>query len=841
MRSESSRVRNLRPAVRAEPEEERISQEDSDIEIAEAELESYGLTRDDLRELLDNSERIASKREPQREAAWSSDRVRVKCKCAGTRRANIKRLIEQFEQQQVASISQSEERYQRQRNNKMRDIITRVRYHNSSSSEASSNAPDDNEARRGQEALDSKQMQCKHDTSSEESCVIYGTGCNDDERDNAYINTEPHSSARFKFNDCNYKQNGTKTAISQRVKSKGVPVLPTNESPDFRRLTELRWQRPTDGSQYSFKASQSRQAKTGRKLINTERREKSRPTTAQVAATWGPNIVRHQASDSRLRLKQLAQIRRQQEPKYHVKRPEKVDQVEQIIEQLEKVSQELRDDDQLMDRAERRDWPASYYEQFERASSQSEEPESSEFNQGFGRRDDMDSLEIVEVSKSHSRITRNYRQVITHSTKPKPSAFADRFQDDLAYRRLNQATSTSKSNLDYPEQSYLLCSAAPHGSGPSCSPFSEPAEASTTPNSTLERQLRHDDLSYRQYVKRKPDPPEPPFGIPRQSATASSHSTASHYLHRLDHNGQQVEQPTVNSWYCTTRPNVDQSSQTMDFLEKGKQRTDSRVSFCDTADKYFGAGRESADSGVAVASTINGSPITRPLVMNNDRSSSYPAGQVKSVGCNDDAVDEEDLSEELGYYNDEESRSFIYSDPICDSPTPEKYQAEFLATPSRLRSHIKLENPRSRSPLLRVATPSPSKPSKVTTTNSRPETPIVTVQCYEDTLKRKRKESADRDELECRYDFDDEEDEDLEHSAGRNIVVVDKFPGESPEDDSSLERINFRASSRASQYDADDESVANITMTQPRNAGPGGPSFSIGPYKSIKKPSLKIL
>lgn len=980
------------------------------IEIGESDLESNGLTYEEFCKLIEEFSKeypfkVAKKnhlkekeKSPRKslpkfgtdnnnnynynndEYLASANGIQLRCKCPGTKRSTIAGLIEQFEQQVkvdcLDSVLVSDEcnnnnnnnNYKQHDNiiktNRMRDIITRVKYNNSSSSSEcedrdrdrdrkilnsvryengnGNNNNNNNEEEEEQEFDDEEQE-------DDNDCIIYETGCDDATNENSYSNNksdhDDDDDEELEWvrseNDRNGNRNGTKKttkSLSERLRLKGVPVLPrtslksntnsdiktsnkfnnrsrrvrshrrlvnsNNEEfePNIKQLTKLRWQPPTDGSQYlegrfnrGYKKSSNANANCDDDDDDDDQNYKNNKPEAKTKtsfrcpsgvsstgiAQFGPSIVRYQPSNSRRRLDQLARIRRLKEPKYRMKRPEKAAKVEQIIEQLEKVNAQWEEDEQLLDRAERRDWPEKYYSQYKNTTNDNKRLDSSieqdkEFldDINLGCREEMDSLEVAEVYKSHSRLSRSsYIELSRPPTgfssnsnyRARPSPFADRYADDLAYRRLNRTNviangiqKQTNHNPEYPEQSYLLCSAAPFGYSASCSPSSDylVTQGPCSANSTLERRMIHnDDLYFRQNVKRKPDPPEPPFGIPRQPASASAHSTASHYLRRSD--CDQVRQPNNNWNYNVKTENSPVSNR---YSSTKIKSGESRVSFHEGTNdnhKLGLIGRESVDSGVAIASNMNESPVARnsnlDMANSHKQSSSVTPIETNSIniGFTDDAADELDLNEELGFYNDEESRSFIYKDEACESPIQETYRAEYMATPIKSRPSIMVENLRSKSPLLTKNTTTPiSTMDKIKSQNKddSPDTPKVMIQSYTDSMKRRRNQSnygasPATDSLECRLDFDDDEEDDDDEELVRGFVVVDQNLDDSSLNESSIERLNYRASSRASHYDADDEDqqLASITMMRPRKTGPDAPVFSIGAYRSMRKKGLKIL
>lgn len=750
--------------------------------------------------------------------------------------------------------------------------------------------------------------------------------------------------------DDNYVNNNEGSSASlHHISIKGVPVLPSR-IPDPRKLTETHWQPPTNGRQYdknyskrgSSKHHSQRSKHSEKQQADDHERQPADPylagdrrvctaSSTTAAACVGPSIVKHQPSSSRRLLNQLARLRRLSEPNYRVRRPEKVAQVEALIEQLERATVEWEQDDLLLDRAESRDWPAQYYQRFGSTSApttnRSDKPTSScrrqvsgtsetQVNQAvdFGHRLYVDPFEANEIAKSHSSAYRQTTRQRTmtpeqHNTwsagcsggrqrrpsRQLPSAFADRYSDDLAVRRLSRSPSAStraasSTSLVYsqPEaqMSYLLCSNA---YTPSMKGAGNPL---ATWDTEIEQRARADDLHYRS-VKSKLEPHEPPFGIPRQQQV-------------VYYNSADTQDVRVNN-----RP----------AKELGTKRSESKVSFVDRCmemkkkkktrpvgeDRDSRAGCASADSGVVggfgspsvsggrqstASSRLTPTPtsphygerIESPLNQRRPPIATSTSHQQSAADYayvdEDDIAQEVDLDEELARANSRLSQ--VETDPGrssalwsagCESPAVELYTAEYRATPVRRRPKINIENPKSKSPLLKVSTGKkpPVDESRHKTISARKEeekagfnradthTPVQ-VQCYTDILKRNNSSKL-VDELECQYDFNDDDYDDDDDDDGyidtgevrRAVRTTTLEPSDSSMNESSLERLNYRGGQSRQHCDDNNIDVTRTNnkatqqshktdSTTTKKASNTRPLFSIGEYKPLNKPgSLKIL
>lgn len=873
--------------------------------------------------------------------------VNSRCSCSGRRRSNLSGLIELFEQKLQLELSTScsrdsspeplsarerlrsefkkkiqkqqavgdysnkelEKDKQKQSDIKMRDIITPVKYQATTISNSSTDC-------------DSTEFE-------------FVQRLNTDERSN--------------YDD---QATDSRNKSLHHVAVKGVPVLP---KPNVQKLTKTRWQPPTDGrqyeqrcstpsssyipphhskssssskkevgingdledSEYTSDSSHSSQEQQLRKsvspdfrragIIGNSKRLVGGSTSASLAATRGPPIIKHQTTSSRRLLNQLARIRRLNEPCYRVKRPEKVAEVEKLIERLEKATADWEEDEHLLDRAELRDWPLEYHKRFsdqrerEEEAGRIDQPTPIRLNEdtqeqdsfeNFGCRLDVNPLEQDTITRSHyyntmtgSHLNKQLQSnsansTLTNRASRRSRAFADRYLDDLAVRRLScgkfssslntQSSSSSSSvvqiNLNQPQMSYLLCSNA---YTPSISTNIYSAYE------TLDQRAKNDDLHFR-YVKNKPESHEPPFGIPRQLTNVASHSSASHYLRRQD-----LRRPATTTCascacgnnYKSTTNSSNNRNDNEEFYQQtiNSKRSDSKVSFNDTVDRAGGS--TSVDSGVAASSPYsNGrqssatsrlTPTTSPLILDSSNNlrlrakSSHQETPIEQYVYEDDVTQEVDLDEMLAkepYY--QPSRlgfDLEYDQSICESPLLERHKAEIKATPIRRRPKINIENPRAKSPLLRIATkeirPQSEKPAKLDNISNLSEQQLkVEIQCYND--KRERPSRKSTSELECKYDFHDEEDDEDNDEKDDEVVEGEKGENFIEKQASRIVNTNYETSDSSLVNETPsnihlnyrgEESKTNVDTQSKQKQDKSGPSFSIGEYKPLNKPNLKIL
>lgn len=785
----------------------------------------------------------------------------TRCNCSGRRRATLAGLIELFEQKvhvedpssnccsrageaatrlplvsksRTKTISNLNVNRTTNNNNKseqMRNIITPVKY----------------------------QLSETDETDEEEE---------EGESEQETANLTRQSSTRLAGNSS--RDNRSTEAASHHVAIKGVPVLPQS-----RKLTATNWQPATDGRQYDRPRSGQKtreQQSVAEDYLQTPSKRIAgtrKISSGFLAATRGPSIVKHQASSSRRLLSQLARLRRLDEPNYRVKRPEKVAQVESLIDQLERATVEWEEDDYLFDRAERRDRSQQHQQLF--PETPNERAETIHVID-FGCRNDVNPLEENAIARSHSMLSMKqqslhmdqqlhdnqvrYRAAGSWSSSlgrpaqaSRHGVLSNRYYDDLAVRKLSSnSPSVRQSRLSLTpdaqtemqvnfssghQMSYLLCSNA-------YTPAIDDADWDI-----LDRRVRLDDLHYRN-IKNKPDPHEPPFGIPRQPALAGTHSSASHYLRRQMNEPTASPSPTCRC-SCSCAQHQPQQHQQVAYrnnLQAAQKRADSRVSFVDRTSISDNHGYASNDSGVAGGgtpvslgerqSTLYRATPSSPLdVARSTKTRSTQENLVKQHQRSDfEYADTEEVDldlnlDETGQVGLEELKSQWSP---CESPALERYMAQIRATPVKRRPMINIENPRSKSPLLRAA-------KRIVTPSTSTERPtsqdIIQVQCYGDTNRNCSPPTRQISELECHYNFNDDDDE-LEQPKARKIVTTNLDSGDSSPNESSIERYNYRGQNRTIRSGLPDErsnTEKNIKK----------PLFSIGEYKPLNRPNLKVL
>lgn len=206
---------------------------------------------------------------------------------------------------------------------------------------------------------------------------------------------------------------------------------------------------------------------------------------------------------------------------YKIKRREdELSELERLYESLN-----LEHDDELLDRAERRDLPIQFQINWSKYDSRSQvNGDQGVFDQiandkydCFNKRRSVGTMEALITLRSHSPSPRTppYRR----------SAIPDIVNDDYAFRKYLQYTRTlrptrSDSNVN---GSYLLMSSA---YTPTLK-VDEVFKDANVPNPDIEQ----DDLSYRKLKQADAAnvlPPHPPFGIPN---CIVGHSSPTDYLH----------------------------------------------------------------------------------------------------------------------------------------------------------------------------------------------------------------------------------------------------------------------------------------------------------------------
>lgn len=715
------------------------------------------------------------------------------------------------------------------------------------------------------------------------------------------------------------------------------------------------------------------QLRPAREVGSTSRQARN-TTSTTLGADLGPQLVRHSSSSSRHKLRQLARLRRKQNLEYRVRRPKEIEKVERLINELEQVSDTWNEDERLLDRAARRDWPL-----LERARLSSELHRSDEENSDigslvttattttdFGLRNRVHPIEMESIERAHANLrypNRSRRQLDSISLNgsvgsgarlSRRSLFADKYSDDLAVRRLRQTSSSpSPSQFGLPRDplgrcnlSYLLCT-----------PAYTPSPINTIDGSIeIERErllanpipIDSDDLLWRRVRTPTNDKAHEeedlPFGIPKRSQQQYRSSTAS-------------------------LPNDEVQTKVDTKIDTNNQRSESRVSFAAEDELKSATPVESssytsnelmktslhrcisADSGVVAPGAGTATATTTPPGDDGDFSQNNHRNE-SDVSVTD-YFNEQTVREQIRQLviGPEETQtpkisrtnSFEYFRPSfrCESPTFERLRAQLSRTPSRQRPHIPIENPRSKSPLLRApAPPIKERPEDQTATKSiddssnrsstdpRDEEEIVIVQSYTDSMKRRRKKEkrkslkdhkqdgnieplttvttfsstrttktlktiqkerlcGSKDELECEYEFSDDTTESDnsniaadkvdrsnqeaanvryhpitltdELDSGNTTTTVDsedlrrngvvlQVPNKAEKDsrtgeNSTKQMRNLLGLARSQNSDREDyvvptmKKISGATTTNIHSK----PFFSIGEYRPLNKPNLKIL
>ncbi|XP_076313297.1 uncharacterized protein LOC143226342 isoform X2 [Tachypleus tridentatus] len=209
---------------------------------------------------------------------------------------------------------------------------------------------------------------------------------------------------------------------------------------------------------------------------------------------------------------------------------------EDALQELEEMYRSLKlNDENLLDRAERRDLPIKF--QLSRParldvlqnslnSDKESNPRSDVINYLMIQKDNnsiQSSADITEKESFDYGLNLNHMRR-TRTPPARRSAVPDKITDDAAYRRIQNNVKKSPTSPDNNGNiSYLLCS-------PAFTPTIEVEEFFKGFPLTKQPDIEHDDMSYRFFkmadAAKVLDPP-PPFGIPKDPVTQAS---ASNYL-----------------------------------------------------------------------------------------------------------------------------------------------------------------------------------------------------------------------------------------------------------------------------------------------------------------------
>lgn len=207
---------------------------------------------------------------------------------------------------------------------------------------------------------------------------------------------------------------------------------------------------------------------------------------------------------------------------------------EEALSELEAVCNDMAKDEDLLDRAERRDLPTVHQMMWRRGEDEEEDgEETSQVNTSAETAfSDLDNILNWNTSSSFE----NVLDLASRSRTPtnRRSAVTDKVADDMAVRRVSQANKTptkSLSSLALHNQSYLLLS-----------PVLSPATSSVVLEESSgndEPDTRTDDLLFRNIRDANLAPvlePQPKFGFPNLSLGPPGVGATSDYLHAVPAN-----------------------------------------------------------------------------------------------------------------------------------------------------------------------------------------------------------------------------------------------------------------------------------------------------------------
>lgn len=185
--------------------------------------------------------------------------------------------------------------------------------------------------------------------------------------------------------------------------------------------------------------------------------------------------------------------------------------LDKALKELEEIYKSLQlNDDDLADRAERRDLPTKYQEQY--ASSHMRNSVTPQLKDLLDDdiRNTNENLQKRPISRSYDCLLVCNRPVQMRAPPLRRAGVSDKVTDDFAYRRFQRAVSQNKQPKSENAQSYLLYSSV---FTPSINVNEYFKDLITKSQPDVER----DDLSYRNYTQSigaKVSNSHPPFGIP---------------------------------------------------------------------------------------------------------------------------------------------------------------------------------------------------------------------------------------------------------------------------------------------------------------------------------------
>lgn len=924
-------------------------------------------------------------------------------RCPSNRRATLANLIEQFEQQSVAGSIQCDEHETTNEyasellgNNKPLGDSARCVYNRTNGDGSNGNG----EAKREASTAPGQVIE-------RESCAncINKSAAPDLRRDCAtteVVGVDQNNGQQVNESVSGDRRNNVDDERLRRVRRTGVQVLPSNQDRPACRPVGNGCHKATshhcenggdddDDDAYSADADEIGRRECYCELCACERRRKrvqlhtsgepsaidrKRATSTTLGADLGPQIVRHSSNSSKHRLRQLARLRRKQSLEYRVKRPKEVERVEGLIKELEQVSDTWNEDERLLERAARRDWPLLEQARLQQLTTENDynsdigssatTPTLAATRLDFGQRNKVHMIEMESIERAHAALAlpgqgrdRRRRQVdsislngslSSRSGLSRRSIFADKYWDDLAVRRLRQCSSTPppsqfglpRDSLGRCSLSYLLCT-------PAYTPSAiDPMEDQIG----LERErLLHnpfpvdsDDLLWRRVRspgRAKMDEDEPPFGMPKRSLQQYRSSGSIAVGRSQTEVGTKVEPSQRSESRVSFAAESEFKSATPVESHTSHTSTSEPVSAQQQRCVSVDSGVEAPATGTATAATTpHGDEIFHDEENNHRNESDVSVTEFFDEKTVRDQMRELVIEPEEAHIPETGCPSspgeFEFVDDLV-LPSPERLWTQVGLTPAKQRPHIPIENPRSKSPLLRAPKLVEAPPNDQTvpmsaggssdrsSSDPRDEEEIVIVQSYTDSMKkhrqkgkrnsmrecsqnglnepvatvktysstritktlktmRKERLSGSKDELECEYEFSDDTDNDnntatevggLNRAAANiryhPIVLDDKFDqasaaktanhisrsGEaSDQAESGLQtslgldstRWTRNSPSTPNRLQGVDEEVYAVptmkkisgtkstsTMTTSQ------PLFSIGEYKPLNKPNLKIL